>query len=335
MGRMRRARAVDALLAVVLCAFLARVTASLGGTSGAEWAWFGALFVPLVWRRRWPVAVYWTVVVLAFAAATADAMGPAPVVVPMLAVYTLARHRPRRDVWLAMAAAVPFVAGWLWHGGPLWDALSLTAVFAASALLGAYLQTRRAYLAETERARLAREVHDIVAHNLAVMVALADGAVATAQTDPPRAADMMGKVASTGREALTEIRHLVGPLRDGQPGFDDIDGLVAQVRAAGLTVEVTREGTPGAWGPGAGLAGYRIVQEALTNTMKHAGPQAKAHVRLAFGPGRAEIEVRDDGGNGIAGMRERAAAFGGGVDAGPLPGGGWRVAAHLRPAEPA
>src|SRR5262249_49944177 len=145
----------------------------------------------------------------------------------------------------------------------------------------------------TERTRIAREMHDIVAHNLAVIVALADGAAATATTAPQRAADVMQQVSTTGRQALGEMRRPVGLLRDGkqdadaegrvrepQPGLDDIDRLVEQIRAAGVQVALTREGVPGSWGPGAGLAVYRIVQEALTNTLKHAGPRAAAQVRL-------------------------------------------------------
>jgi signal transduction histidine kinase len=143
---------------------------------------------------------------------------------------------------------------------------------------------------------------------------------------------------------------MLGLLHDGtgpvssrfapQPGLDDIDRLVAQVRAAGLRVALTRDGEPGRWGPGAGLTVYRIVQEALTNTLKHAGPAATAHVRLSYTPDGVDLEVTDDGsgapavvsppaGHGLTGMIERAASYGGHVHAGPLPGRGWRVHAHL------
>jgi signal transduction histidine kinase len=194
-------------------------------------------------------------------------------------------------------------------------------------------------------------MHDIVAHNLAVMVALADGAGYAASTSPERAADAMQKVSASGRQALSEMRRLVGLLRDGepadpdgrapQPGLGDLDRLVDQVRAAGVRVAVTREGVPGPWGPGAGLAIYRIVQEALTNILKHAGPHAGAEVRLRYEPARAEVEVVDDGAgraaravppadrHGLAGMAERAASYGGRLEAGPRPGAGWRVHAYL------
>jgi signal transduction histidine kinase len=202
-------------------------------------------------------------------------------------------------------------------------------------------------------------MHDVVAHSLAVMIALADGAARSATSTPERAADAMGKVSATGREALGEMRRLLGVLQDAgdggggrspQPGLDDLDALVAQVRSAGPRVTLAVAGVPGAWGPGAGLAVYRIVQEALTNTLKHAGPDAAARVRLRYAADGVEIEVTDDGGrrpravqppgaghgHGLAGMAERAAAFGGVVTAEPCADGpGWRVHAQLRPAEPA
>jgi signal transduction histidine kinase len=162
-------------------------------------------------------------------------------------------------------------------------------------------------------------------------------------------------VSETGRQALAEMRRLLGLLRDGQPppasselvpqpGLDDIDALVDQVRAAGVRIELTHQGTAGAWGPGAGLAVYRIVQEALTNTLKHAGPQARAQVRLRYTAAGVDLEVTDDGagrpaspaadtlsgGHGLAGMIERATPYGGEVQAGPCPGTGWRVRARLR-----
>ena len=371
----RHPQVVDTAFALLLAGLLAPVTAEAGGTSGWGWVWFAALHLPLVWRRRTPVIVFWSVVAVAFVATDFAAMGPALLVVPMVASYAVARYRPRRYLWPAAALVVPLTVGWVWNGGPWWDVVALAALFAASTLLGMTIQTRRAYLAEleerarrlehereqqarlaiaAERARIAREMHDIVAHNLAVMVALADGAAATTPVAPQRAVDLMEKASATGREALAEIRRLVGLLRADesdrqpgdpggtpppQPGFDDLDDLIDQVRAAGLKVALTREGVPGDWGPGVGLAAYRIVQEALTNTMKHAGPRARAEVRLRFTPSGLEVEVVDDGGqrvaqpvdggHGLVGMTERVAPYGGTVTAEPRPGTGWRVRAHL------
>jgi signal transduction histidine kinase len=162
--------------------------------------------------------------------------------------------------------------------------------------------------------------------------------------DPPSLAGALGRGFGDGRGP-----RLCDDLMP-QPGFDDIDGLVDRVRAAGLRVAVTRQGTPGPWGPGAGLVVFRIVQEALTNTLKHAGPHARAEVLLRYGTDRAEIDVRDDGAgrpavhaavhpgafgrHGLTGMLERAVSYGGGVEAGPREGTGWQVRARVRFGEP-
>jgi signal transduction histidine kinase len=346
---------VDALYAVLLAGFLARVTAELGTVSGGDWVWLAALHLPLVWRRRQPVTVFWTVVAIAFAGVNLGAAGPALLVVPTIAGYTVARHRSRRALWPMAVPVAAFVAGWARHG-TLSDALALAAGYAVAVLLGVNLQTRQAHLAELgerarqlERARIAREMHDIVAHNLAVIVTLADGAVAATPGAPQRGVDLMRKTSTTARQALTDIRRLVGLLREPegdhppsmpQPGLDDLDDLVGQVRAAGLDVTLTRTGVPGSWGPGAELAIYRIIQEALTNTIKHAGPCARAEVRLRCAATSADVEIVDDGGDrpatarpgaghGLTGMVERAAPYGGTVEAGPDPERGWRVHASL------
>jgi signal transduction histidine kinase len=170
------------------------------------------------------------------------------------------------------------------------------------------------------------------------MIALADGAAYTAEASPGQAASVMGQVSATGRSALTEMRRLVGVLREPaasghapQPGLDDIEELIATVRAAGLPARLTVTGPPFPLPPSAQLALYRITQEALTNTLKHA-PGATAQVHMTYLPGQVELEVTDDGQPGTVppGMRERAATFGGQVSAGPGPGGGWRVGTVLR-----
>jgi signal transduction histidine kinase len=377
----RHPRAVDAGLAGLVAVLSgSAVTSAGGGVAGS--LWFAVLHLPLVWRRRAPVVVFWTVCGLvvvgaAFSLARVD-RGLYPEAIVMVALYAVARYRPRRHLWPAVAAIEIAMVVLLLPAGR-WATLALaTSVTAATVLLGITISTRRAYLAEleerarrlererdqqaqlavaAERARIAREMHDIVAHNLAVMVALADGAALTATVTPQRAADTMQKVSATGRQALGEMRRLLGLLRDGaapgedpapsssatrtpQPGFTDLDRLVDQVRAAGLRVALTTDGVPGAWGPGAGLAVYRIVQEALTNTLKHAGPHANAHVRLHYTADAVELEVADDGahplapsavgGHGLAGMIERATSYGGHVEAGPRPGDtGWQVRARL------
>jgi signal transduction histidine kinase len=335
-----------------------------------------------VWRRRAPVLVFWAVLGLAGAALAtsprAIVQGVYPESLALVAIYTVARYRPRRYLWPAIAVLEGSLVVAAWRQEQRWTSLTLgTSVLAATVLLGVTVGTRRAYLGEleerarrlererdqqaqlavaTERARIARELHDIVAHNLAVMIALADGAAFAAPVAPERAADAMRQVSGTGRQALAEMRRLLGLLRDDQlvqapselvpqPGLDDLDELVDHIRAAGVRVELTRQGTAGAWGPGAGLAVYRIVQEALTNTLKHAGPQASAQVRLRYTAAGVDLEVTDDGagrpaqpatsgmtagGRGLAGMIERAASYGGQVEAGPCPPTGWRVRARLR-----
>jgi signal transduction histidine kinase len=369
--------AVDCGLAVLVA--LANVPAAAeSGTRAVGWLWFAVAHLPLVWRRRAPVAVFWTVFAVALTVwATAPVEVAYPLVVVLFAVYAVARYRPQRQLWLA-AAAVELTLLVTWRQGelPSRDLVTVTAILTATALLGVTVRTRRAYLAEleerarrlerdrdqqaklaaaAERSRIAREMHDIISHNLAVMIALADGAALTATTAPQRAADTLTTVAATGRQALGEMQRLLGLLRDGtpahagtpglapQPGLEDIDELMNLVRAAGLPVALDRQGAPGAWAPGAGLAIYRIVQEALTNTLKHAGQKATAQVRLCYTASGVDLEVTDDGahqpgrppvgapvsGHGLAGMIERAAAYGGNVEAGPLPGTGWRVHARL------
>jgi signal transduction histidine kinase len=297
--------------------------------------------------------------------------GPYPELQLAILLYTVARYADR--LWTSVVVAsvvVPATVVFL-ATGPEWPPLGFVAMLViASVSLGVTARTRQAYLAELEeravrlererdqqgqivaageRARIARDMHDVVAHNLAVMIALADGAALTAATRPERAAGAMAHVAETGRQALTEMRRLLGVLHEDdvgtapQPGLADVEALVAQVRTAGLPVTLTVTGTPGDWGPGPGLAVYRIVQEALTNTLKHAGPDVAADVALVYDDAGVTATITDDGrrrapragdGRGLRGMTERAATYGGELDAAPRTDGtGWRVRARLRPGE--
>jgi len=235
-------------------------------------------------------------------------------------------------------------------------------------IAGLYASTRRAYLAElrdraqrlerehdqtsalataVERARIAREMHDSVAHHLTVIVALSDGALVAVNRAPAQATEAIRGVSSTAREALAETRRLLGVLRaDGGlelrqplPGLSDLEGLFTRVRAAGLPVRYERTGPPGDTSPGVQLVVFRLVQEALTNTMKHGGPGASAAVRLRLAPSEVCVEVEDDGagrvgvpctpGGGMTGMAERVSAYGGELTCGPCPPRGWRVTARL------
>ena len=378
----RHPRLTDAALAAVLLVVsLPPVSTLTGHDRALSVTLIVAVLLPLVWRRRAPFLIFAIMTGLAVVQFF-TARQPAADLALLVALYTVAAYEPGRRVLLAGAiteAGAVLVATHARDPLPVWALLSGLVV--AAALLGYYARTRRAYLAAlhdraerlererdqqaqlaaaAERVRIAREVHDIVAHNIAVMIALADGAAYTAEANPPQAASIMGQVSATGRSALTEMRRLLGVLREPaapghapQPSLDDVDDLIAGVRAAGLPTRLTVTGEPFPLPPSAQLALYRTVQEALTNTLKHA-PGAQAEVRLAYRPGAVELEITDDGrpaavpqpqltatrdgggpsggptggpggGHGIAGMRERAAVFGGQVSAGPRPGGGWQV----------
>ncbi|MET8172749.1 sensor histidine kinase [Streptomyces clavifer] len=257
----------------------------------------------------------------------------------------------------------------------------LTVPFVLAWVLGDSMRTRRAYLSQleeraarlerereaqskvavaAERARIARELHDVVAHNVSVMVVQADGAAYVLDASPDQARQALETISSTGRQALAEMRRLLGVLRTGdtretgeyvpQPDVEQIEDLVDQVRQTGLAVDFKIEGTPRPLPTGVELTAYRIVQEALTNTRKHGGPDAGASVRLVYFDDGLGLLVEDDGrgaahelyedggadgaGHGMIGMRERVGMVGGTLDAGPRPGGGFRISALL-PLKPA
>lgn len=196
-----------------------------------------------------------------------------------------------------------------------------------------------------ERERIAREMHDIIAHSLSVMVALAEGAHAAAPERPEQARDAIGRVAETGRRTLGEVRRLLGGVRaDGsaptapQPGVADLPALVAEFARAGLPVRLTTTG-PASADAAVGLSVYRVVQESLTNALRHARGAREVAAAVEWGDDTVEIRVEDDApasaattgsGRGILGMRERAALYGGDVEAGPRPTGGWRVRVRMR-----
>ena len=329
-----------------------------------------ALALPLLLRRRRPVGVFAAVSVVALIqwATGARAFGDTALLV---ALYTVAATQPLRIMLLAggLLELGVVLAAVRW-AQPHWleAFVGLSAMVTAAGVLGTNVRHRRALLATlqeraarleherdqqgrlaagAERSRIAREMHDIVAHNLSVMIALADGASYAVRDAPDRAEDAMRTASRTGRQALTEMRRLLGVLREDpgpqalapQPGIDQIDALVEQVRGAGLPVRYDISGEPADAIPaGLQLAAYRIVQEALTNTLKHGGPTADAHVMLGFAAGELRITIVDSGpepaaaaaeGGGLRGMRERAAVYDGLVEAGPRDGGGWQVRTRL------
>ncbi|MFG3285998.1 sensor histidine kinase [Streptomyces sp. NPDC048111] len=267
---------------------------------------------------------------------------------------------PQEKVFFVVIMTVPFVLAWV-----LGDSMrTRKAYFAQLEERASRLEREREAQAKVavaaERARIARELHDVVAHNVSVMVVQADGAAYVMDTSPDQARTALETISTTGRQALAEMRRLLGVLRTGehqeageyvpQPDVQQIEDLVETVRGAGLTVDFKIEGTPRPLPSGVELTAYRIVQEALTNTRKHGGPDAGASVRLVYFDDGLGLLVEDDGrgaahemyedggadgqGHGLIGMRERIGMVGGTLDAGPRPGGGFRISALL-PLKPA
>jgi signal transduction histidine kinase len=321
--------------------------------------------LPLLVRRRWPVQVLAFILVVGVAVP-----GPAVFSPPALvALYTVASRRPWR---VAIAGAVATSAAFVLHR-PLWGyGLSLFEIIAELALvgcalaLGLYQSTRVAYLeglheraerldrerellveraAADERLRIARELHDVVAHNVSLMVVQAQALDAEARNEEVVHRDAQA-IAELGRGAMSEMHRTLELMRpDGndderspQPMLKDLGGLLDQAQAAGVSAELSVQGDPRALAAGVELSAYRIVQEALTNVIKHAG-SAHTRVNVAYRDDALQIEVVDDGhgesqpgvraGHGLVGMRERVALFGGTLSAGPVNGSGYRVEALL------
>jgi signal transduction histidine kinase len=374
----RHATMADAVLAVVLAACAVPQLVHLARYEPGrliESALFSALLVaPLIWRRRFPLSAFALVVVVALVQWSLNVKLAADVAL-LVYLYTVASRYPVRAGVLAAAVAeagaMLAAVRWPLTGLSWMDTfVLLSGPVIASLLLGVIVRHWRSSLgalteraqqlererdqqariaAAAERTRIAREMHDVVAHSLSVMVTLSKGAALKQATEPERASQAMRQVADTGHLALDEMRRLLGVLRteddpesrQPQPGLAQLDGLLDQVRATGLAAGLTVTGTPAALPPGAGLTVYRIVQEALTNTLKHAAGPSRVSVAVACGPGCVTVDIRDDGarrdprpaadtaGHGLTGMRERAAVYGGTVMAGPGPAGGWQVRARL------
>jgi signal transduction histidine kinase len=334
--------------------------------------------LPLTWRRRSPRAV---LAVLTASAVVLLLAGFRPTVADLglvVAVYSVAGHSSRRSAvisglaFLVALAALMVIADLKYPQEQTQAQQYIVnfATFAFAWFLGVLQRNRREHTAKLEalnrqlaeeresrarwavseeRSRIARELHDVIAHAVSVMVVQAGAARRVADTRPEQARDAMTSIESTGRQALGEMRRLVGVLRHGdeptsldpQPSFADVPALVEEARKAGLEVELDVKGEPRPLAAGVDLSAYRIVQEALTNVRKHAGP-ATVEVRVRYGPHSLHIEVTDDGrsvsdhassngnrGQGLIGMRERVALYGGKLEVGPRPHGGFRVLADL------
>ncbi|REH46957.1 signal transduction histidine kinase [Kutzneria buriramensis] len=337
----------------------------LGGHSDAAPAsrWVGLLgatllAVPLLLRRRWPWVAF-GLGIPAFGMSLATSV--VPVVpfasVPMaLVAYSVAARGSRRAYAALAAILVAVAAATVWNGqwvtvllpGAVvvigWGAGSLRAQYRGYAEALATQREREAdALVADERLRIARELHDVVAHSMSVITVQADMGRLVFDRKPAAAAAALGVIETTGRDALTELRRMLGVLRDTDsrgvlgpaPGLAGLDGLVARTAAAGVNVDVVVRGMPRPLPAGVDVSAYRIVQEALTNVVKHAGTPT-CRVTIAYGQDAVLLTVTDDGrggppgpgGHGLVGMRERAALCAGELRAGPVPGG-FEVAARL------
>ncbi|MES5820670.1 histidine kinase [Streptomyces sp. RG80] len=364
-----------------VCAVLG-VPALLNPANSSEWPVQLTLMVaftgPLLWRDRRPVLVFAATTALSLLAMSIDAFNGAEAA-RAVALYNVGRYSTPRLLAVCLAVTVAQLVGWAavysrdgqleYATRPEVVTLLAIAVMAAFAglglagrLAGAYieaLQTERdqqaRLAAAQERARVSREMHDILGHTLAVIVGLADGAAALSRTKPQHGTKTLGIIAESGRDALGELRRLLAvigaedtphgeaPLAP-QPNLTDLDALLERFRAAGPTATLHTEGDLTGLSQGLQLAVYRIVQEALTNTLKHAALDTTVTVTLTADPDAVRIAVHDTGpprltrapgnGTGLVGMRERAALYQGEVTSGRNPRGGWSVRARLVPTTP-
>jgi signal transduction histidine kinase len=351
-----------------------------------------ALAVPIVFRRQYPAAAF-AAAVTAGAVQVVAFRGPSTADVSVLILlYSLAVSRPRRasapGLAICVLGAAVVAVRWQVSGDvTAWQVLLVTGLVSTPALLtwlaADSVRWRRGYYAAleekahrlererdalsqvaaaAERARIARELHDIVAHHVSVMVVQADGAAFALENSPDKTREALGAISGTGRQALAEMRRLLGMLRSPSagpleapepelapvPGTSQLGALLEQTRTAGVPVTFRQEGTP-AVGPadGADLAVYRVVQESLTNVRRHGGPGVSAAVTIRYTVDGVTVSVTDDGrgaaarpapangtaadstGHGLSGMRERVELYGGTVTAGPRSGGGYQVTATL------
>lgn len=327
----------------------------------------------LVIRRRWPVWSFGVILVASTLGWTVSGT-PDPIAVP-LSLYALAVYRSTRSAWtglaVVVAAAIPSTFAFM-DQRDRWTVTSFDILFTlAVTTIGMAVGSRRRYVdalieraqqlarereqrealaAAAERTRIAREMHDIVAHSLSVMISLADGAGVVLRRDPANAALILDQVADTGRSALSDMRRVLGLLRDPvaplapQPTSADLSSIIETFRRSGLPVRFTTRGAVLPADAGLQLAVFRIVQESLTNVLRYAPGTGSVDVVIAHADGAIDVRVDNSGdnrsamraipgtGQGILGMQERAAVYQGTVTAGPY-GGGWRVRATMRWAE--
>lgn len=333
----------------------------------------------LFWRRRYPVAVL-AVVSAVLVAMYLREYGAYLSVLGLPALYAVAAHEEHRTrAWLAMGVSIAVLMSAASvslldtnEGFGYFTAISMMAFLAAAIAAGVLMRNRQRIfvdterraavaeadrLAEAERAvtrernRIAREMHDVVAHSMSVISVQAAAGREIVHTNPDKAAEVLARIEEVGRESLAELRRMLGVLRESgdgaasslspQPGVADIAGAVAQSEASGVATQLVIDGPRRPLAPGVELAVFRIVQEALTNVRKHAGTSASATVHLSYDTDSLVVEIADDGrgaatslarsgsGHGLIGMRERVDIYGGSLQAGPRPGGGYAVRATL------
>jgi len=378
-GERRAPSALDWLVAFALMviALIEIASGVFPGPVGVAAAAQLAAIVPVAFRRVAPLAAIaisaavFLPYVIVYRGAFVAGSSVANAATELLLGYSVGRHTEGRRLltgalFALLFAAEPSIAGqtepseWVVNfiidGGALGLGVALRVQTERSIALAVAADRARRMQEATaqaavheERARIARELHDVVAHNVGLIVLQAGGARSVLGTNPERARTALAQVEETGRQTLTEMRHLVGILREDEereplPRLERLPALVDQARAAGLAVELEVEGAPVELPAGLELAAYRLIEEALTNVRKHA-PTSRVRVRLAYEPDRLRIEVSDDGGpsgavhhvaqsaadlgHGLIGMHERVNLYGGRLQAGPLPAGGFRVEAVL------
>ena len=379
-ARLRRLdpRLVDGTLGVLLAVVSISAVQPLAAVSRREAdGWSIALILlmtlPIAYRR---VAPDFVIITTGAATVTYYILGfpdSLAAIGTLIALYSVAAHGNRKiavqaligtAIGLSVSVLVTDLGGFT-----IQVLVSNYIIYGTAWVIGDNMRTRRAYTHELEaraerlererekesreavideRRRIAREMHDVVAHAVSVMVVQAGAARKIIDSKPAQARVALASIETTGRQALTEMRRLTGVLRSEeapnkspQPGLGYLEALIEQTREAGLPVDVTIEGQPRELPQSADLSAFRILQEALTNSLKHAGP-SEAAVSIRYSPGELELRVTDNGrgaaerlsngstgGHGLVGMRERVALFGGDLKTGPLPGGGYEVRATL------
>lgn len=331
--------------------------------------------LPLIWRRRTPMTVLAIIVAMFMVDRAINYPSSWAAFGISFAMYTIGTQLPPRRSLLVGGITLDVVLLWtlvgIWVYDLEWFALvSEIAVLGFPLLLGRETYHRQARMVELERRaaraeherenqasaavnqeriRIARELHDVVAHEITVMTIQSAAAKRVLREDPVQAHDAIESAEAAGHRALTEVRRLLGMLRttdpktmDPQPGMGSLHHLVEQMNQAGLATSLSIHGEERTLPLGVDLNAYRIIQESLTNTLKHGGPDVNAEIEVAYGPESLAIEVRDDGrgaaavrraadqpGQGLVGMHERATLLNGALHAGPRPGGGYRVTAKL------